>query len=260
MKKFLKAILFSSLFVVMSAASVFAAECDVAISYADGEGQAVTELAVGETATMTMTVTVSGAEAEEGKLATVDIFYTMDALEIVSWSNSDANWTPNDGQISYMNFAGVDSATITATVKATEAGTASFNVIGDEESSAELQNGNDTIYVFNVTGDDAITVKSAELPKTDVSIANPTVEKSEALEDGNYHAGLLASFTVADTNNAVKSVKFVLNNGSKDAERVVDLNTTVSAGTVKVALNILNVDKNATITVKSVTPVAPAAN
>lgn len=100
-----------------------------------------------------------------------------------------------------------------------------------------------------------ITVAEAAPSKTDVVIAAPAVQKSEEA-NGVYNAGFLADFTVdADANNAVKAVKFTVNNGSDNAETTVELGTTVEAGTVKVALNILNVTAGVELT----TTVAPIA-
>lgn len=100
-----------------------------------------------------------------------------------------------------------------------------------------------------------ITVAAPAPSKTDVVIAAPVVEES-AEANGVYNAGFLADFTVdADANNPVKTVKFTVNNGEKDAEIAVDLGTTVEAGTVKVALNILNVATGVELT----TTVAPVA-
>lgn len=100
-----------------------------------------------------------------------------------------------------------------------------------------------------------ITVGAPAPSKTDVVIAAPAVEKSEEA-NGVYNAGFLADFTVdADANNAVKAVKFTVNNGSDNAETTVELGTTVEAGTVKVALNILNVTAGVELT----TTVAPIA-
>lgn len=100
-----------------------------------------------------------------------------------------------------------------------------------------------------------VTVGTPAPEKEDVVIATPAVQKSEEA-NGVYNAGFLADFTVdADANNPVKAVKFTVNNGSDNAETTVELGTTVEAGTVKVALNILNVTAGVELT----TTVAPIA-
>lgn len=120
---------------------------------------------------------------------------------------------------------------------------------------ANTKDGGEVLPVDCTTTPITLTVGTPAPEKEDVVIATPAVQKSEEA-NGVYNAGFLADFTVdADANNPVKAVKFTVNNGEKDAETTVELGTTVEAGTVKVALNILNVATGVELT----TTVAPIA-
>lgn len=249
MKKFLKAILLSSLFVVISAASTFAADGNVTVSFTDATGNAVTTLEVGETATMSITIAMDDGSS----LAIADMPYALNGIKTTE-QTAATGVTWQESGFMFENYDGVESATVTATVEATVAGTASIEF--DEAAYMEntLCEATDALVVTGNT----LTVTAPAPSTTPVEIAPVTeYEKSAKFEkDGAeyYHAAFTRDITVSATNDPVKGIEL---KGDKDPVKVT-FNTAITSEdtTVKVAINILNVPADATLGTITITPFA----
>lgn len=246
MKKFLKAILFSSLFIVATTVSAFASTGNVSVSFTDADGNAITELAVGESATMTATL----VRESGGNIMGWDFFYELEGLTLTS---TDSNWVESDVRFGYFDSnATKATVSVTATVTATTAGVASITSVQD--SSYYLDDTGMDYYDFAFTGN-TLTVTAPAPDKTDVVVAPvASYDKSDAFEkDGAeyYHAAFKKEITVTADNNAVAGLKL-------EADKEVDVmfDTVVKDGTVNVAINILNVPADATLGTITITPIA----
>ena len=108
-----------------------------------------------------------------------------------------------------------------------------------------------------------VTVAGNEPEKEDIEVTPPSVSFTNTFEVGEdtfKHGAALLEFEVdGEANNEVKYITVTANNGSKTHTSTIDLKTTITSGTVKVGLNILNVPSDiASITFSKIVTSATA--
>lgn len=245
MKKFLKAILLSSLFVVASAVSAFAATGNVVVSFTDAEGEPLTQLTVGETATMNINLTL---DDDSIIIASAEMYYELSNLSLTPGTG---DWVTDDGMFTFYDGSASNTTkevNWTATVTPEAAGTATMSIIQDETSYVMNDTSLITVYDFNVTGN-TITVVANELPLPSVSVEG----KQEAYTDGSgkFTQGFLATTTVSAATKPINAIIFNLTRTAPEAGTdtiTATLPTKVTNGEVKAAVNIINVLSGVVIT------------
>lgn len=180
-------------------------------------------LTVGETAVMTITCKANEALKIGAAMGSV----SLTNLEIVgnnASASADAQYI--DGQLMFYNGTGLETVVFILDVKATAAGTASFNLGEDfifQDNTASVN-----ISQFNHSGN-TITAVAAEKSSVSITSINNTDEV-----EGKYNVGILTS---------VKAVNETVNKIVLTGDNSVDVTfgTGVTSGTANVAINILNV-------------------